>query len=719
MMETIDIRDIQTNKVHAVPFDKVPDALRANGAFADEAQKKKAIQLQSDLKNNSEQPQELNQGVDAAQQQPNNQDTPVQEQSPQEDPMAGFYKGLQRHMTKQLLPGRGSSNQSTELNTGLTGIATDVSEMFRTALKSAKSFVDDIPTMRADLMDEFVENPGTAAYQTAGNFGSRLASIGKGLVNTPSDLMQYLGKKEVIPDALSDLSKKIIQPIPEDTGLEKSLGIDESDKYRLARGAADVAMGASAAKSLFNAGKKIIYEPSKNMKFEMALKKEIDTAKEKYDLTNDQLEKLENKLRLEYSGENASRIGEKTPTGQQETIDVKKGQIRDIDEKLEGATNIPTEKPKAPDLERAKESLAKALDHKADHSLHGGREFQKEVATDKAAATNLYETFKDEISKLKIKVDNSAEIKDITKELNILKDADELAPGYSIGTEEQKILEKEIKALQNETVEASDVFSTKRTLDHMVHKIRDKQFSGVSDNEFKRLKKLGDNLSAQAKNLDKLLDTVTPKELKGMLKDANKKWSKYSDVRYHPVGKHFMKKGSGVMPPDMMSKLKTTLPGTDYLNEIMARNPKIEKHVLSQKYAKPSKFKDLLDPTEEVIPYLQKRDDLHPHIENLRDTQFEHGQFKELSEQFKLVKQKEKLAAEIEAHKKAIPQLEKQIAEKKAAGKDWKDLQKKLNNHREERTTKGGKLKEITELLLKVKGASSFLSGKPEKRGRD
>jgi len=653
---------------------------------------------------NADQPQESNQNMSG------------EPQSPQEDPMAGFYKGLQGHMTKQLLPGRGSSNQSTELNTGLTGIATDVSQMFRTALQSAKSFINDIPTMRADLVDEFVDNPGKAAYQTVGNFGSRLASIGKGLANTPSDLMQYLGKKEVIPDELRDLSKKIIPSLPEDTGLEKALGIDDSDKYRLARGAADVALGGSAAKSLFNAGKKIIYEPSKNMKFEMALKKEINTAKEKYDLTGEQLEKLENKLRLEYSGENASRIGEKTPTGQQETINVKQGQIRDIDEKLEGATNIPTEKPKAPDLKGANESLAKALDHKADHSYHGGQEYKKEVAKDKAVATNLYETYKDEISKLKIKVDNTAEIKAATNELKDLAANDEFFEGEV--SRRSEIL-NHIKSLENETVEASDVFSTKRTLDHIVHEIRDKQFSGVSDNEFKRLKKLGDNLSAQAKHLDKLLDTVTPKELKGMLKDANKIWSKYSDIRYHPVGQRFMKKGSGVMPPDMMSKLKTDLPGTDYLNEIMARNPKIEKHVLSQKYAKPSKFKDLIDPTEEVIPYLQKRDDLHPHIENLRDTQFEHEQFKELSEQFKLVKQKEKLAAEIESHKKAIPQLEKQIAEKKAAGKDWKELQKKLDNHREERAAKGGKLKELTGLLLKVKGASSFLSGKPEKRGRD
>src|SRR5690606_2014032 len=131
--------------------------------------------------------------------------------------------------------------------------------------------------------------------------------------------------------------------------------------------------------------------------------------------------------------------------------------------------------------------------------------------------------------------------------------------GYGSGTPEELELRQELSKLQNETVNAKDVFSAKRTLDKLADQTREKQYSGVTDEEFKILGQRADKFEKEANKLGSLLESVSTPEIKQKLVQANKLWSQYASARGNKFGRKLI--NEGVLPANMIEKLQSTLRG--------------------------------------------------------------------------------------------------------------------------------------------------------------
>ncbi|MCL5071765.1 MAG: hypothetical protein M1308_12870 [Actinobacteria bacterium] len=97
-----------------------------------------------------------------------------------------------------------------------------------------------------------------------GQLGASSADVGKGIINAPYNLNQYLARKHLIPfpQVLGKLGK-IIPHLPEDTGLEKSLGL-QADKEKgdeLIRAVPELAAALEGGVSLAKQGKRFFTAP--------------------------------------------------------------------------------------------------------------------------------------------------------------------------------------------------------------------------------------------------------------------------------------------------------------------------------------------------------------------------------------------------------------------------------------------------------------------------
>ncbi len=140
--------------------------------------------------------------------------------------------------------------------TGLSGIASD---LFSSAL-SAKDFAQDIPNKVEDLGEELLQHPGTGSLRGLGQLGAGTADFAKDFVNSPYNLNQYLARKHLLPQVLGKLGK-LIPHIPEDTGVEKTLGLEPRKGDELLRALPQIAGAAKTGKSLYSAGKKLVTPP--------------------------------------------------------------------------------------------------------------------------------------------------------------------------------------------------------------------------------------------------------------------------------------------------------------------------------------------------------------------------------------------------------------------------------------------------------------------------
>ncbi len=427
---------------------------------------------------------------------------------------------------------------------------------------------------------------------------------------------------------------------------------------------------------------------------------------------------LQDALKLKFSEEHGKSIGDVTPVGQKVSTNIKQKKIAELSPDASIQEKAVSEIPAPPDIKTAEKNLSQALEATKSHDVHGGRILQDAIMQDKRAASDLYDKYREHLSTRDIKIDNKDKIKEITSRLNKMKEEDELAPGYGSGTTEQKELESQLKKLESDSVNAADVFSVKRTLDKMAEDTRSKQYSGVSDLEFKQLRSVADRLESKAQQLGEVLETVGGKDAQKMLKDANAGWSDYASARNHPVGRRALKEG--ILAPNTIGKLNTTQRGSDYLNRIKDSDMRLQKHILSQKYGKESQFKHLLNPKEEVEPYLSNLEDLHEPIENLRETQYASDKHKKLVEsmqktaeeqvkRIKAIKEIEELKKQIKFHQDAIPKLEDKIKAAEQKGNEHAMLDKQLKDHQQLLKDKNYRLKKYGNAALKMTGVSSIL----------
>src|SRR5690606_2251680 len=303
--------------------------------------------------------------------------------------------------------------------------------------------------------------------------------------------------------------------------LEKAIGLTPDKKSdRLMRGLTEAAGLVAGGVPLAKGVKNLATAPSKQRAFKRALESKIDQAAEEKGLASGELDSLKEALRDEYSKTHGERVGDLSPIGQKEQINIKQmeldknpkknkvpeGELPSIPEKPDTKSMLEEHKNA---IENAKEEAEKGLELLGNPAIKAGGKIKKAIENVKSTASDLYDNARNHYKDKKIVADNTAEIKAATKELEAMKDADELAPGYGSGTPEQKGLQEKIDALKAEKVKASDIFDLQRTLETMAENTRSKQYAGkVPELEFKRLNSIAERLESHADKLAKRLESV-------------------------------------------------------------------------------------------------------------------------------------------------------------------------------------------------------------------
>jgi hypothetical protein len=142
--------------------------------------------------------------------------------------------------------------------TGLLGVGSDLAH----GLGNATKFALDIPNKLEKSGKYIEEHPGTSILHNAGQLAAEAGEIGKGFINAPYNLNQYLARKHLLPQVLGKLGK-FIPHLPEDTGVEKALGL-EADPEKgddLIRAIPDIASLAFGGRALLKQGKKAFKAP--------------------------------------------------------------------------------------------------------------------------------------------------------------------------------------------------------------------------------------------------------------------------------------------------------------------------------------------------------------------------------------------------------------------------------------------------------------------------
>ena len=105
--------------------------------------------------------------------------------------------------------------------TGIFGIGSD---LLSAALR-AKDFAMDIPNKFEKSNKYIREHPASSIPHEAGQLLASTADMAKGIINAPYSLNQYLARKHLLPQLIGQLGK-YIPHIPEDTGIERALGLE-------------------------------------------------------------------------------------------------------------------------------------------------------------------------------------------------------------------------------------------------------------------------------------------------------------------------------------------------------------------------------------------------------------------------------------------------------------------------------------------------------------
>ncbi len=177
--------------------------------------------------------------------------------------------------------------------TGLSGLGADLlSAAFR-----AKDFAQDIPNKLEKSGKYIEEHPGSSILHNAGQLAAGAADVGKSIVNAPHDLLKYFIKKHLafdIPLGGKWHTSDLIPHIPEDTGIEKALGL-EADPEKgddLIRAIPEIAADVAGGVGLLKSGKKIFKAPD----LKEAIRDTQKTVNAKLDKSGKVFDKIENTL---------------------------------------------------------------------------------------------------------------------------------------------------------------------------------------------------------------------------------------------------------------------------------------------------------------------------------------------------------------------------------------------------------------------------------------
>ncbi len=778
-MQTINIIDPKTGQAHAIPYDKLPNALKSGGQFADEDQKKLAIKLQ---KNNYEDSGLLQEGNIDLNNRPKvaNPETGGESTvwsmsigtpngevliprvsddgkilTPDEatdqfhktgkhlgifdnpDQATKYAKKLHKDQEQQYMGNKPlelelTKGQAPKEATGWKALGADALRLLGRSLKSGVSFARRAPGNLKEIGSDLIHHPLSTPPHIAQQVLAGLGEGVKGLANIPHEIFDELANKEITPNWLRTGS------IPEDTGVEKFLGLEPTKKSdELLRALSAIYGGGKLLQSGVGKIKKVATAPNKEKLFQRALEKRIDEAGTKADMSESALNGLKDSLKLDYSKIHGETLGSANPVSLQEGINVEQSKLAEKKPLTEIPEQAVGEIPPEPDtkaiidqkksaLEKAKSDADKALGTLDNPRLKGGAKVKKAIEEVKTSASDLYKSARAHYVDQKIVADNGAEIKSVINDLNALKEADELAPGYGSGTAEQKALEAQLEALKGEKVNASDIFDLQRTLEKMADDTRKKQFSGVNDIEFKRLNGLAERLESHAGTLEKRLESVGGKEVQSMIKEANKGWKTFKDLsKRNPVGKAALK---GELPTRAMIEIAKDHPGNDFLHALVESDPELKKHMLAA-YAGESNVNKLLKPTSLTKKYIESLPEVEEHVNSLKEALqgVKEGEvkasrvkkeyddlvksMKDAAKEQKVrrdaIEESDKLKKQIKFKEDALPKIEAKMKEVETNSAEHKRLHKELDEYKKFIQDKGGRLKELAKFFVKVKAAGA------------
>ncbi len=615
----------------------------------------------------------------------------------------------------------------------------DAMGMLSRAMNSGIGYLLKTPGQIKGIKEEFKENPLHEAAHFAGQLGVGLAKTAKSLANIGLSALTPLSELGGIPEGGHPFEYQI----PEETGLQKALGLESNKKGdELIQDIPDIVAAGTGLTGLVKGGAKYLSKTLpqgaekilRNKKTE-----EILAAAKEHGASKEEIKKLKDSLAEAFTNKHVEKIGTLTPSGQRIEARLKEGKI----EELKPTAAIPEkeipEAPIAPDKEKimtevktakdaASEALSKALKIREEHPLKAGQIISSHLKSLHDSASKLYTKVENSYKGIDIPIDNTSKINETAVNLNKLIEEDlasgeSLAPGYGSGTSEQKALEGKIKALQGEKVSASDVYDVQRTMQNRAKKARDASFKpGLDKIERTRLQKLASQHEAAAVKLGNVLEKVGDPNTRAMLKEANAGWRTYKDISRSKVGKSIIR-NEGKIPADTMMKITGTGKGNALLRKLVESDPELSNYILGQKYAKTTAHKELLEGNETVDAYVRRSPDVQDKITKLKvalkNVSEGKGNYKEAQSDYKKLSdsikktaeeqtarkealtQIDKLSAEIKSHKEAASKLEKQISEAEAKGEHAGKLKEDLARHVREYNDKGSRMDKLLSFAKK------------------
>ncbi len=638
-----------------------------------------------------------------------------------------YAKQLHKDQEKQYMP------EEKPERTGVLGVVSDAASGIGNAVKNGINFAVDLPNKLEKSGKYIEEHPGTSILHNAGQLGAETADIGKSLINAPHDLLKYFLKKHLAMDIPIPGTKwntsDLIPHIPE--GTEKALGLqpDKNKGDDLIRAIPNVAATIAGSAPIVKAIKNVATAPSKERAFQRALEAQVQKAAEETGLAEGDLNKLKESLELEYSKLHPNSVGALTPGGQQVQINKKMQKLEANPQK----DNIPEGElppiPEAPDTKAMLERHQQAIDDAkaaaesdvgilSNPKLGARKKIRTAIKDVKESASDLYKAGRNHYKEKQISADNSAEIKAATKELEAMKDADELAPGYGSGTSEQKALETQIEALKGEKVNASDIFDLQRTLEKMAENTRQKQFAsgkGTTDLERKRLGEIAEKLDFHAEKLATRLESVGGKDVQKIIKEANKGWKVYKQLSLdNPVGKGAM---YGEIPNQALIKIADEHPANDFMKALVDSDPELRKQLLAA-YSGESNVNKLLKPSSVIDSYIKSLPEVEDKLTAFKNAVADYKAGEKSAAKINktheaLVKsmtdaaEARRLQDQIKFHEQAIPKIEAKMAKVDAKSAEHAKLDQQLKDHKQFIQDQGGRLKQLAKFFVKVKLAGT------------
>ncbi len=703
MNNTVGVINPNSREVHQIPFEDLGAAMEAGGQFASEEDKQKANSYQAMQDKESYVPE-----------------TPFNSREEAANP-------------EQPQVNKPESN-------GFLDVTSDAIKSLRDTLKSGVAFVGRIPDDLKGIAQEFKEDPWGETKHAVERTGVGLAEAGKGMANLGLSIFD-----DPIAQKLS--GGKLGKPRIGETGLEKALGLKGNKKGdKIFEALPDIVatvtgIGGGIGGLYRFLSKELPHGAEKVLRNQMT-ENIIAKAKE-HGASEAQVNELQDSLRREFSIKHGSDIGELTPIGQEVKANIKGHEIEELRPTAELPEREVPESTMTPDKEKmmeksraAKEEATQGLSHalriRKEHAKEAGQIIYKHMKKLHKAASDLYTKVENGFKGIKIPVDNTAKINETAGQLHKLIEEDlasgeSLAPGYGSATSEQKALEDKIKSLENATVNASDVYDVQRTLQNRAQKARDASFApGLDKIERTRLQRLAAKHESAATKLGNVLEKVGDPNTKAMIKEANTAWKASKDIGRSKVGKYIIR-NEGKIPADTMYKITGTGKGNEHLRKLVETDPELSDYILGQKYAKPSKHKELLEGNDTVDAYIKRSPIIQDKMTKLKVALKEVAEgnknFKEAKSEYKaleksikeaaeekLAKQNaqaqiKKLTAEREDHLKASELLEKQIGEAKKTGKETAQLEEEFARHKREYNDKGNRLQKLKNIAWKYVGA--------------